>query len=88
MTPEKCIEELAREYWINVIGMAEPKYCANDSWQNFLKGYKAALKDAGEMERRLVEALEKISMGNFVDACEAESIASIALAHAERSQGK
>lgn len=42
-------EQWAKEYWMNVLHMAHPKYCANNSFEYFLEGWRAALAKAAEM---------------------------------------
>ena len=35
----KEIGKLAKAYWMDRLEMAEPKYCANNSWDYFLTGF-------------------------------------------------
>ena len=44
---DEQIHKMAEEYWVKVLGMSEPKYCANSSFEYFLNGFKAALEMMG-----------------------------------------
>jgi hypothetical protein len=45
MTPEK--------YWTKVLGMAEPKYCANGAYDMFVKGWIARGEQVADMKEAL-----------------------------------
>lgn len=35
----KALGQIAKDFWVNRLEMAEPRYCANGTWDNFLTGF-------------------------------------------------
>ncbi len=59
----KTLQQKAEHHWMNVLGMAEPKYCGNSSYEYFEKGFIAGALEERERAKGLVKALEWISKG-------------------------
>lgn len=60
----KEIGALAKDYWMNRLEMAEPKYCANGSWGYFLDGftfgYEHKIQPFQEQLKAQAEEIEKL----------------------------
>lgn len=57
----KTLQQKAEHHWMNVLDMAEPKYCANSVYEYFEKGFIAGALEERERARGLVKKLEQFS---------------------------
>jgi hypothetical protein len=94
MISNEKIEQMARDYWMNVLGMAEPKYCVNDSWHNFLKGFRAAeeMSEAriaeleSEVRDMVVVIADLLKYHQTLDCCACSKCVGLSLLEKHRTQ--